>query len=144
MEEKDFQNERPLKLFYDNKSVVLYFNNNRSLTKSKYIDIKFLLVKERVQSEHISIEHIDTNSMVADPLTKGLPPKVFHEHTTRMGIMSLEDIQFQWEFVILDASMIQTYFQLFQFMDILRLFSAEIKFWFIHTLILVWFNLTKV
>ena len=40
--------ERPLKLFCDNKSAVMYSNNNRSLSKSKFIDIKFLVVKERV------------------------------------------------------------------------------------------------
>ncbi|RVW95173.1 Retrovirus-related Pol polyprotein from transposon TNT 1-94 [Vitis vinifera] len=67
--------ERPLKIFCDNKSAVLYSNNNRSSTKSKYIDIKFLVVKEKVQSGQISIEHIGTNSMIADPLTKGLPPQ---------------------------------------------------------------------
>ena len=84
--------ERLLKLYCDNKSAVMYSNNNRSSTKSKHIDIKFLVVKERVQSRQISIEHISTNSMVADPLTKGLPPKVFHEHTVHMVIISLEDI----------------------------------------------------
>jgi len=42
--------ERPLKLYCDNKLVVLYSNNNRSSTKSKHIDIKFLVVKEMVQS----------------------------------------------------------------------------------------------
>ena len=61
--------ERPLKLFCDNKSAVLYSNNNRSSTKLKFIDIKFLVVKERVQSGLISIEHIGTNSMIADLLT---------------------------------------------------------------------------
>ncbi|RVW22351.1 Retrovirus-related Pol polyprotein from transposon TNT 1-94 [Vitis vinifera] len=85
--------ERPLKIFCDNKSAALYSNNNRSSTKSKYIDIKFLVVKEKVQSGQISIEHIGTNSMIADPLTKGLPPKVFHEHTAHMGVVSFEDIQ---------------------------------------------------
>ena len=84
--------KRPLKLFCDNKSAVLYSNNNRSSTKSKHIDIKFLVVKERVQTRQLSIEHIGTNSMVADPLTKGVPPKVFHEHTARMGVMSFENI----------------------------------------------------
>ena len=86
--------ERPLKLFCDNKSVVLYSNNNRSSTKSKFIDIKFLVVKERVHSGLISIEHIRTNSMIVDPLTKGLPPKVFHEHTAHMGVVSLQDMSF--------------------------------------------------
>ncbi|MCH88462.1 hypothetical protein A2U01_0009351, partial [Trifolium medium] len=83
--------ERPLKLFCDNKSAVLYSNNNRSSTNSKHIDIKFLVVKERVQSGQISIEHLGTNSMIANPLTKGLPPKVFHEHVAHMGVIQIED-----------------------------------------------------
>ncbi|KAL1119720.1 hypothetical protein V6Z11_D01G120200 [Gossypium hirsutum] len=45
-----------------------------------------------VQNGQISIEHIGTNSMIADPLTKGLPPKVFHEHTGHMGVTLFEDI----------------------------------------------------
>jgi len=79
--------ERPLKLYCDNKSIVLYSNNNRSLTKSKHIDIKFLVVKERVHSGQIFIEHLGTNSMIADSLTKGLPPKVFHEHVAHMCVL---------------------------------------------------------
>jgi len=38
----------PLKLYCDNKSTVLYSNHNRSSTKSKHLNIKFLVVKERV------------------------------------------------------------------------------------------------
>ena len=84
--------ERPLRLFCDNKSAVMYSNNNMSSTKSKHIDIKFLVVKEIVQSGQVYLEHINTNSMVADPLTKGLPPKVFYEHTALMGVISLKDV----------------------------------------------------
>ena len=80
--------DRPLKIHCDNNSAVLYSNNNRSSTKSKFIDIKFLVVKERVQDRQIVIEHIGTNSMLADPLTKGLTPKAFHEHTAHMGVIS--------------------------------------------------------
>ena len=86
--------ERLLKLFCDNKSTILYSNNNKSSTKSKFINIKFLVVKERVQSGLISIEHIGTNSMIVDPLTKGLQPKVFHEHTAHMSVVSLQDMSF--------------------------------------------------
>ena len=86
--------EISLKLFCDNKSAVLYFNNNRSSSKSKHIDVKILVVKERVQSSQISMEHIGTNSMVTDPLTKGLPPKVFHEYIAHMGVISLKDMSF--------------------------------------------------
>ncbi|RDX64211.1 hypothetical protein CR513_57262, partial [Mucuna pruriens] len=78
--------ERLLKIYCDNNLAVLYSNNNRSSTKSKFIDIKFLVVKERIQNKQISTEHIETNFMLADPLTKRLIPKVFHEHTAHMEI----------------------------------------------------------
>ena len=89
---EEFCHWAPLKLFCDNKSVVLYSNNNRCSTKSKHIEINFLLVKKRVQSDQISIGYNRTNSMIVDPLTKGLPPKVFHEHTAYMGVVQLDDI----------------------------------------------------
>ena len=76
----------------DNKVVKLYSKNNCSSSKSKHIDIKFLAAKERVQSGQVSIEHISTNYMVVDPLTKGLPPKVFNEHVGRMGFLMLDDV----------------------------------------------------
>ena len=84
--------ERPLKIFCNNNSTVLYSNNNRISANSKHINIKFLIVKERVQSGQLSIQHIGTNSMIADPLTKGVPPKVFHEHTAHMGVVNFQDI----------------------------------------------------
>ena len=33
-----------------------------------------------------------TNSIIADPLTNGLPPQVFHEHTTHMSVLSIDDM----------------------------------------------------
>ncbi|RDX91977.1 Copia protein, partial [Mucuna pruriens] len=85
--------ERSLKTYCDNNSTVLYPNNNRSSTKLKFIDIKFLVVRERIQNKHIFIEHIGTSFMLADPLTKGLIPKVFHEHAAHMefGLISTKD-----------------------------------------------------
>jgi hypothetical protein len=84
----------PLKIYCDNNSSVLYSNNNRSSSKSKHISIKFLIVKERVHNGLISIEHIGTDFMIVDPLTKGLIPKVFHGLVARMGIVSAKDVQF--------------------------------------------------
>ncbi|RDX92705.1 hypothetical protein CR513_25125, partial [Mucuna pruriens] len=68
----------------DNNSTISYSNNNRNSTKSKFIDIKFLVVKERYQNKRISIKHIGINFILADPLTKGLIPKIFHEYTAHM------------------------------------------------------------
>jgi len=84
--------EKSLKIYCDNKLVVLFSNNNRSLTKSKHIDIKYLVVKEKIQNGQVSTEHIETNSMIADPLTKSLPLKVFLEHTAHMGVLPCEEM----------------------------------------------------
>ena len=72
----------------------MYSNNNRSSSKSKHIEIKFLIVNKRIQSGQMFIEHIDINSMIVDLLTKGLSPKVFYEHTAHMGVQLLDDMQF--------------------------------------------------
>ena len=45
-----------------------------------------MVVKERVQEKQILIEHIGTKFMLANPLTEGLIPKVFHEHIAHMDI----------------------------------------------------------
>ncbi|XP_050229335.2 beta-galactosidase 15-like [Mercurialis annua] len=91
--------ERPVKLHCDNRAAVLYSNNNRSSSKSKHIDIKFLVVKERVQSGYIDIQFIGTNSMLADPLTKALAPAAFHEHIARMGVVTF-DIKLIHEIIV--------------------------------------------
>ena len=65
--------------------------NLRSSTKSKHIDIKFLVVKERGQSIQISIEHLGTNSIIVNPLTKGLPPKAFQDHVAHIGVLQFEE-----------------------------------------------------
>ena len=82
------------KLYCDNKSVVLYSNNNGSSTKSKHIDIKFLAVKEKVQSGHIFEEHLGTYSMIVDPLTKELPPRSFMSMFLTWVFYSLRNLWF--------------------------------------------------
>ena len=52
------------------------------------MDLKYLVVKERVQKQQVSIENIRTTLMVVDPLTKGLPPEAYLEHVMRMGLLS--------------------------------------------------------
>jgi hypothetical protein len=78
--------ERPLKLYYDNEPAVLYAHNNKKTKAAKHINIRFYVVKEKIQDQTISLEHINTKKMIADPLTKGLPPSVFREHLAGMGL----------------------------------------------------------
>ena len=79
---------RPLKIFCDNSAAVFFAKNNKSGSRSKHIDIKFLMVRDHVKKQEVIIEHINTELMIADPMTKGLPAKVFQDHATHMGLSS--------------------------------------------------------
>jgi hypothetical protein len=78
--------EKPRKLYCDNESAVLYAHNNKKIKAVKHINIKFYVVKEKIQDQTISLEHISTKKMIVDPLTKGLPPSVFREHLAGIGL----------------------------------------------------------
>jgi hypothetical protein len=77
---------KPLKLYCDNNPVVQYAHNNKSSGATKHFDIKYYVVKDKVRDQIINLEHISTGKILADLLTKGLPPNVFREHVAGMGL----------------------------------------------------------
>ena len=79
---------KPLRIYCDNTAAVFFSKNGNFSSGSKHMDLKYLVVKERVQKQQVSIEKIRTTLMVADPLTKGLPPKAYLKHVMRMGLLS--------------------------------------------------------
>ena len=78
---------RPLKVYCDNSAAVFFSNNNKSGSRSKHIDIKYLAIRDRIKKQEVSIEYISTNIMIADPMTKGLSIKVFSKHVEGMGLI---------------------------------------------------------
>ena len=79
--------DKPLKMYCDNQPVVFYAQNNKSSNTTKPIEIMYYVVKDKIQDHTRSLEHIRTKDMLVDPLTKGLPPRVFKEHLAGMGLM---------------------------------------------------------
>jgi hypothetical protein len=75
-----------LKLYCDNNPTVQYAHNNRLSGATKYIDIKYYVVKDKARDHVISLKHISTEKMIADLFTKGLPLNVFREHVASMGL----------------------------------------------------------
>ena len=65
--------------------------NKKSRSRSKHIDIKYLAIKKRVKDKKVVIEHISTELMIVDPLTKGMPPFKFKDHVKRMDLVPLYD-----------------------------------------------------
>ena len=79
---------RPLRIYCDNSAAVFMAKNNKSGSRNKHIDIKYLAIRERVKDNTVVIEHISNELMIADPLTKGMPPLKFKDHVDRMGLGS--------------------------------------------------------
>ena len=77
---------RPLRIFCDNSTTVFMAKNNKSGSQSKHIDIKYLAIREIVKDNKVVIEHISTKLMIADPLTKGMPPFKYKDHVKRMRL----------------------------------------------------------
>ncbi|KAA0051161.1 Retrovirus-related Pol polyprotein from transposon TNT 1-94 [Cucumis melo var. makuwa] len=77
---------KPLRIYCDNSAAVFFSKNDKYSKGAKHMELKYFVVKEEVQKQRVSIEHISTKLMIADPLTKGLPPKTFNDHVERMGI----------------------------------------------------------
>jgi hypothetical protein len=65
---------------------MFYAHNNKKAKAAKQINIRFYVVKEKIQDLTINLEHISTKKIIADPLTKGLPPSVFREYLADMGL----------------------------------------------------------
>ncbi|XP_050895978.1 secreted RxLR effector protein 161-like [Lathyrus oleraceus] len=69
-------------------ATVFMAKNNKSGSRSKHIDIKYLAIRERVKDKIVVINHISTNLMIIDPLIKGMPPIKFKDHVENMGLGS--------------------------------------------------------
>ena len=63
--------EKPLRIYYDNSAAVFFSKNDKYSNGAKHMELKYFAIKEEVQKQRVSIEHINIELMVADPLTKG-------------------------------------------------------------------------
>nr|GEV39912.1 hypothetical protein [Tanacetum cinerariifolium] len=81
---------RPIKLYCDNSSAVRFSNNTSSTGAGLYLETKYLYVREKVADNSIVIKFINPHDMLAGPLNKGLPPKLFLEHVAGMGLCEIQ------------------------------------------------------
>jgi transposase InsO family protein len=85
--------ERPILIWNDNTATVFFTKSNKRSSGNRHLNFKYYMVREKVKSGEIVVEHTDTHSMIADPLNKALPATVFHGHVKSMGLLpSLEMI----------------------------------------------------
>ena len=80
---------KPLRIYCDNSATVFFSKNDKYSKGAKHMELKYFVVKEEVQKHRLSIEHINTDLMIADPLTKR--SKTFTGHVVNMDIMSTSE-----------------------------------------------------
>jgi len=95
--QKDGEFKRSLQLYCDNRVVKHYCKSDKISTRSRHIDIKFLVVKYRIRNHIVSVDSVCTILNITNPLTKELSPKVFLDHIAHMGMASPDDILIEWE-----------------------------------------------
>ena len=77
---------KPLRIYCNNTATVFFSKNDKYSKGVKHMKLKYFAVKEEVQKQRVSIEHISTKLMIADPITKGLSPNTFNDYVNRMSL----------------------------------------------------------
>lgn len=58
-----------IKIYHGNPAIV-FFNNDKSRSRSKYIDIKYPAIRYHVKEHEVDIQHNSIEFMIAYPMTK--------------------------------------------------------------------------
>ena len=93
--------ERPFSYTVTIRAIEIYCNSDKSSAKSKHIDIKFFVIKDKFWNHIVSLIVLVLFFKITGPLIKGLSPKVFLEHIAHMGMTNHYDILILWEWIIL-------------------------------------------
>lgn len=80
---------KPMKTYCDNDSARRFALNDNVTCKSRFLEVKHLVLKEKVQDQLVSITGASTSLMLADTLTMALAPKTYNEHVNNMGLKEL-------------------------------------------------------
>lgn len=79
-----FEQAEPTILFQDNKSTITMSNNGSGGKNSKHIDIRYFLIKEKIDEKSIELRYLETSNMLADILTKALNGSLFSKLRSRL------------------------------------------------------------
>lgn len=79
----------PTTLYQDNQSTIRLILHKGNSGRTKHIALRYNMIRECVQNNHITIEYLPTDEMVADTLTKPLGAVLFSQHQARILNMQI-------------------------------------------------------
>src|SRR4030066_233437 len=82
-----------LTLYCDNMSVINISKNSVLHSRTKHIDIHHHFIRDLVESNIVTLEHVVTEKQLADIFTKALDAVTFEKLRSSLGICLFEDLQ---------------------------------------------------
>ena len=67
--------------------------NARFSQKTKYINIRHYFIRDYINTKEIDLKHVPIGEMTADILTKPLPRPAFELLRSKLGLISLTDVE---------------------------------------------------
>lgn len=80
---------KQLNIFEDNQACIKMTGNPVNHGRAKHIDIKYHFLREKVADGFLKLTYKESNEMLADLLTKGLPKERHNYLTHKLGVMQL-------------------------------------------------------
>ena len=81
--------EEAVTLYSDSTAALANAKDPKYHGKSKYIEIKYHFIRDKVARGEVVMKHISTRSMMADPLTKPIARDVFQSHVGSMELRKM-------------------------------------------------------
>ena len=82
--------KRPIRVWCDSKAAIAVVKNPGNHKATKHVDIRVLYSRDQFEAKLLEISYCPTSEMVADLLTKALPPKQFQYLRGKMGVRDLQ------------------------------------------------------
>ncbi len=80
------ENVYSITIYCDNQGAIALAHNLKDHRRTKHIDICYHFVREKVEEWTIVLEYLSTDQMVADGLTKALPPASYTSFQDQLGL----------------------------------------------------------
>ena len=78
---RDLRQEQrgPIIIYMDNRNIIMLMNDPISNMRTKYIDINYHFIRERVEVGEVTLRYINMNDMVIDYMTKTVGDNVIQK-----------------------------------------------------------------
>ena len=78
-----------IQLYGDNQGSIALTKDPKNHSKTKHIDVQYHFIRHLAEQGDIALSYMPTGQMIADVMTKALPPKVHNRFTGALGLETI-------------------------------------------------------